>query len=65
MLKLYVLLTLKKKLIIGVVWRHPKFANVEEFLLKSDETLNSISFDKKFCYILRDLNVNMYDKSCQ
>ena len=53
----------KKKRIIGVINKHPKYANVEEFLLILGETLKVISSDNKFCYILDDLNINTYDTS--
>ena len=53
----------KKKRIIGVINKHPKYANVEEFLLTFGETLKNISSDNKFCYILDDLNINTYDTS--
>ena len=52
---------MKRKRVIGVVYRHSKFANVEEFLLKLDETLNNMSSDNKLYYILGDLNVNIYN----
>ena len=46
---------------LEVAHRHPKFANIEEFLLKLEETLNKISSDNKLCYILGDYNVNIYE----
>ena len=53
----------QKKHIIGIIYRHPKYAIVEEFLLTVDETLKIISSDNKLCYILGDLNINTYDTS--
>ena len=55
----------KKKRIIGIIYRHPKYAKVEEFLLTFDKTLKIISSDNKLCYILLlgDLNINTYDTS--
>ena len=44
-----------------MVYRHPKFANVEEFLLKLDESLSNIPSDNKLCYILGNFNINIYD----
>ena len=48
---------------IGVIYRHSKYANVDEFLFTLDETLKNISSDNKLCYILGDLNIDIYDTS--
>ena len=53
----------KKKRVIGVIYRHPKYADVEKFLMTLDEILKNISSDNKLYYILGDLNSNIYDTS--
>jgi hypothetical protein len=53
---------IKKNIVVGCIYRHPK-GNVSLFTDDLEKVINKVTKEKKLCYLVGDLNINLLNTS--